>query len=121
MFSLFGVLRLHDHLFWLLTLFHLLEVVLGFGLGHFDGSFPGIDYIFFMRSSSFVGWVFNLDKGNVVTNHFFGHFIQLFGLFVDPLCDCRGYVVCGVVEFAIVPDELDISQAPLNSVVGVIG
>jgi hypothetical protein len=113
---LLDVLGFDDLLGFFLLLFFL-QIVLGLRLRNFHDFFC---WYFFFGSSSLVGGVFDFDAGDIVSDHFFGHFFQFLSLFVNPLIYSICYVIKCVVHFAVVPDELDIGHAGFHCLVLVV-
>ena len=122
-FSLFCELCLFLNFFRFDFFFLLLEVVFGFRLWHFDGVFLGGGsgwWWFFFGSSSFVCWIFQFDKGYIVFDHFLAHFLRLLSLFIYPLSLLYNYIVGSVVQFAVVPDQLDVRKTTLHCFIVVV-
>ena len=113
-------LSLFDHFLRFDLLLLLLEVVLGLRLGHLHGTLFGDNLRLLLGPPPLVGRVLQLDEGDVVPDHLLGHLLKFLSLFVDPLCLLYNYIIGSVVQFAVVPNQLDISQAPLHRVVAVV-
>ena len=113
-FSLFDYLLGFDFLLFFL------EVVLGLRLGHLDCTFFGYNLWVLLRPPAFVGRILQLDKRDVIPDHLLRHLFKFLSLLVDPLCLLYNYIVGSVVQFTVVPNQLDVRQAPLHRFVTVI-
>ena len=112
----FGFFNNFLNLFFLLFL----QIIFGLWLRDFYGFFGRNSCHLLLGSSSFVGGVFNLDEGGVVSDHFFGHLFEFLGLFVDPLHLRNNYMVRLVIQNAVIPDKLDIRKASLHSLIHIV-
>ena len=119
MLALLGELGLLDDLFHDLLLL-LLQVVLGLYLRHLHGLLGWDCGDLLLGPPALVGGVLDLHEGSVVADHLLGHLFELLGLLVDPLHLRNNYMVGLVVQNAVIPDELDVGQAPLDRLIHVV-
>ena len=117
---LLNELSLFDYFlrFDLLLLF--LEVVLGLRLRHLDGTLFGDSLCLLLGPPPLVRRVLQLDEGNVVPDHLLGHLLKFLSLLVDPLCLLYNYIIGSVVQFAVIPNQLDVRQASFHRFVAVV-
>ena len=123
MFPLFNKLCLFLNFLWFDLFLFFLQIVLGFRLWHLHCILFGCCHcccLLFFRSSSFICCCLHLDKRNIVPYHFFTHLLQFLCLLVDPLCLLYNYIVGSVVNFAVIPNQLNISQTTLYRLIRVV-